>query len=68
MCVCDWHLVASQLERSDNGNTVTGDLPKWFALSFIYTFFVFVLRGEEMRQEDCLGKAIYSSEEDFNKM
>ena len=31
VCVYEWHLVASQLKRSDNGNTAR-DLPKWSAL------------------------------------
>ncbi len=44
VCLCDWHLVASQLERSDNGNTVTRDLPKWSAL--FHFPFVLILIGE----------------------
>lgn len=55
--VCDWHLVASQLERSDNGNTVTRDLPKWSTLSHIHFVSVFLeRRGEERRQEETTSK------------
>lgn len=36
VCVCEGHLVASQLERSDNGKTVTRDLPKWSALFSVH--------------------------------
>lgn len=44
--VCEWHLVAPQLERSDNGNAVRDQ-----SLSQTLSF----LRGDEIRQEDSLG-------------
>lgn len=44
VCVCEGHLVASQLERSDNGKAATRDLPKWCA------HFSFCFSGEDERR------------------
>ena len=53
--MCDWHLVASLLESSDNGNGVMRDRPKWSVL-FHKHFLSFCLRRGEQRGEerDCI--------------
>lgn len=49
--MCKWHLVASQLERSDNGDGVTRDLSKWSTFSHVH--FLFEERGREETFDLC---------------